>query len=404
VVSNVTATPSSTGATISWTTNEPTTGNIDYGTTSGYGGSASLGAATTAHSVNLTGLSSGTTYHYRITATDAASNVATTDDATFVTTAPSGAGPAINVWYGTHQVFGTFGQTQAWVNVLGNVTDQDGVQSLTYALNGGTATVLTIGPDTRRLQSAGDFNADIAWSSLRVGDNTVLFRATDKLGNASAQSVTITLKSGATRNLPYTINWSTSTPLNEQAQLVDGLWTVDQKGLHIVQPGYDRLVDVGDLTLRDFVVTVPVTVYGFGPGANVYPSNEPLVGLGLRWPGHTAIDNKQPAWGWYPSGAFAWFRWYSPSKIEMRGNNDTPDSKVSASMTLGTKYIMKAQAKTQSNGSTVYSFRMWPASGTEPTTWNDQIAVDNGPATGSIILIAHQVDAAFGSVTVAAAP
>jgi len=192
--------------------------------------------------------------------------------------------------------------------------------------------------------------------------------------------------------------------LNQQAQVVDGSWTVDSKGLHVVQPGYDRLVDVADLSLTDFVVTVPVTVYGFGPGANVYPSNEPLVGLGLRWLGHTAVDSKQPAWGWYPSGAFAWFRWYSPTKIEMRGNNDTPDVKKSASMTLGTAYMLKAQAQTQSSTSTVYSFKMWQQGNAEPSAWGEQITVSGGPTHGSIILIAHQVDAAFGSVTVSPLP
>jgi regulation of enolase protein 1 (concanavalin A-like superfamily) len=405
-ISQVAVQPSTSSAVVTWKTDELSTGSVDYGASSSYGQSAASPASSTNHTATLSGLASGSTYHYSVTAVDGSGNTASTSDATFTTTQSSGnSGPVITVWYGSHQTFGTFAQPQNWANLLGNVSDTDGVQSLTYSLNGASAKTLTMGPDTRRLQYKGDFNADIAWSSLAAGDNTVSLRAVDNLGNASTAQVTLTLANGSARSLPFTVNWSASTPLNDQAQVVDGNWAVDSKGLHIQQPGYDRLVDIGSKSLKDFVVSVPVTVYGFGPDAYKAPSNEPLVGFGLRWQGHTKVDNAQPVWGWYPTGALAWFRWYKPTtQTEMRGNNNTPDVKKAASMTLGVKYMLKAQAQTQASGSTVYSLKMWPASGSEPSAWNQQITVTGGPATGSIILIAHQVDAAFGSVTVTAIP
>lgn len=59
---------------LSWTTNEPTSYRIDYGTTPSYGstinGSSSDDDYQMNHSVELTGLTPGATYYYRITASD----------------------------------------------------------------------------------------------------------------------------------------------------------------------------------------------------------------------------------------------------------------------------------------------------------------------------------------------
>ena len=308
--------------------------------------------------------------------------------------------PVIAIWYGDHQTFGTHSQSQNWINILGNVSDASGVTSLSYTLNGASSNALTIGPDKRRLESAGDFNADIPWTSLSAGDNAVVIRAVDGAGNVATKAITVTRINGAVPTLPYTIDWSTSTPLNDQAQVVDGKWEVTSSGLHIQQMGYDRLVDVGSIAFKDFEVTVPVTVQsGFGPDAFKSPSNQPLVGLGLRWQGHTSIDAAQPAWWWYPTGALAWFRWYTTPKVEIRGNNDTPDLTTNANMAFGTSYIFKARVQTQANGSTTYSFKMWQSGSAEPSAWNETATVSGGPSAGSVILIAHQVNATFGSIS-----
>lgn len=76
-----------TEATITWDTNEPSTSVVDYGLTAGYGSQQSSGSLVTSHSVNLTGLTQGTTYHYKVTSVDAATNSASSTDATFDTDA-----------------------------------------------------------------------------------------------------------------------------------------------------------------------------------------------------------------------------------------------------------------------------------------------------------------------------
>ncbi|MDC4206521.1 MAG: fibronectin type III domain-containing protein [Candidatus Manganitrophus sp.] len=79
----------SSGATISWTTNELADTQVQYGTTTAYGSTTSLNSAlTTAHTQDLTGLSPSTTYHYRVLSRDAAGNLATSGDNTFTTPAP----------------------------------------------------------------------------------------------------------------------------------------------------------------------------------------------------------------------------------------------------------------------------------------------------------------------------
>lgn len=71
-------------ATIAWTTNEPADAQVEYGTSTSYGTSSSLNnSLVTSHSVGLTGLSAGTTYHYRVRSRDAAGNLAVSDDFTF---------------------------------------------------------------------------------------------------------------------------------------------------------------------------------------------------------------------------------------------------------------------------------------------------------------------------------
>jgi hypothetical protein len=76
----------SSGATISWTTNEPSDTQVDYGRTIAYGSVTPLNSElVTAHNRTLSGLAAGTLYHYRVKSRDAAGNLATSGDFTFRT-------------------------------------------------------------------------------------------------------------------------------------------------------------------------------------------------------------------------------------------------------------------------------------------------------------------------------
>jgi spore germination protein YaaH len=96
-VSGVTATPAADGttATVAWTTNVATDGQVQYGATTSYGtwsGYVATSAAT--HSVVLDALTPGATYHYRVRAQDSGGNAVYSADATFTTpTVGTGPGP-----------------------------------------------------------------------------------------------------------------------------------------------------------------------------------------------------------------------------------------------------------------------------------------------------------------------
>ncbi|HYO10196.1 MAG TPA: FG-GAP-like repeat-containing protein, partial [Tepidisphaeraceae bacterium] len=83
VVSNIAAQPGSGRLTISWLTDEPARGVVEYGLTDQYElGSVAQPTLGNSHSVTLSGLQPGQAYHYRIKATDAAGNVRVSGDFT----------------------------------------------------------------------------------------------------------------------------------------------------------------------------------------------------------------------------------------------------------------------------------------------------------------------------------
>ena len=80
----------SSGATITWTSNENATSQVEYGTTTSYGSMSALDASLVmSHSVALTGLASSSMYHFRVWSKDAANNTASSSDMSFTTASPS---------------------------------------------------------------------------------------------------------------------------------------------------------------------------------------------------------------------------------------------------------------------------------------------------------------------------
>ncbi len=77
-----------TSATVSWTTDIPSSSQVLYGTTPSYGQTTTLDPTlATSHSQTLTGLTPGTTYHFAVQSTGSASNTASSGDNTVATIA-----------------------------------------------------------------------------------------------------------------------------------------------------------------------------------------------------------------------------------------------------------------------------------------------------------------------------
>src|SRR6266508_3806400 len=97
VISSVAAgSITTTGATITWNTNENSDSQVEYGTDQTYGHSTTLNPAlVTVHSQGLSGLTAGTPYHYRVKSKDAAGNLAMSGDFTFTATPPDTTPPTV---------------------------------------------------------------------------------------------------------------------------------------------------------------------------------------------------------------------------------------------------------------------------------------------------------------------
>ncbi len=87
VISNVGSVTTASTATVTWNTNEASTGTLYFGTVTpvDFGGSKlQLGTLATSHNALLSGLSASTTYHLIIVAKDSAGNTATSSPSSFI--------------------------------------------------------------------------------------------------------------------------------------------------------------------------------------------------------------------------------------------------------------------------------------------------------------------------------
>jgi hypothetical protein len=392
-------------AAVTWTTNELADSSVAYGPTAAYEyGSVDDPALVINHGIMLPGLDPETTYHYQVTSVDAVGVPASSGDLLFATP-PAGVGPPlIDLWYGTDQSFGQLGLPQVWVNILGNVSDADGVASLTYSLNSGPVKPLNMGPDVYRLAEPGDFNIDIPTADLLDGINSLFITAVDSLDNTSVEIVTIDFASDNVWPLPYTVDWSTVSNIQDVAQVVDGLWAIESGLLRPLQLYYDRLVAIGDIAWGEYEVTVPITIYGFDPGGFNPPSNRPAVGLLLRWLGHTDAGNHQPERGIDPLGAAGLYRISEdgpPYGLSMWTNESPTTPSVIRTLDFGVRYIWKMRVEDIAGLGPLYSLKVWEDGEPEPPAWDLQEQQElTDLAVGSLVLLAHHVDAWFGTVSI----
>lgn len=317
------------------------------------------------------------------------------------------AGPndtVIDVWYGDHQTFGHIGAPQRQVNVLGSISDPDGILRARYRLNGGAAQKLKLGPSDRRAWGPGDFVIELDYATLPAGLNTVTLEVTDVPGNVTTRNVTVEKVGGRVWPLPYTIDWSTASSINDVAQVVDGRWAIEGDSVRPMALGYDRLVDIGDMTWQDYDVTVPITVHSIDHvNGDPWPSNGPLVGVLLRWTGHYPTGT-QPNYGYKPYGAFGAYHTNSDRLTMLDGGSGSGSlfDQSGFRLELETTYMWRFRVQTVPGVGGLYQLRVWEAGQPEPTSWNiTRQATMADQQNGSFLLVAHHVDASFGDVTVA---
>ncbi len=327
-----------------------------------------------------------------------------------------GANPEITVWYGDTQNFGQHGTPQQWVNILGTVLDPAGINSLTYTLNGGAPQNLWIGENASRLITPGDFNVEIDHASLIAGANNVVITAVDNLGNRATHTVVVNYTAGVTWPSTYSIDWRNVSNIQSVAQIVDGVWAVQPDGtVRTLQPGYDRLIGLGDWNnWLNYTVTAQVTMHNVDDPYVPEPPGFPAgfgFGIVMGWKGHTTVQYgvalpDQPRTG-HPFPGLAWFNW-SPglgkAVLELYENTPTAVEQEMAidpsgfQLSFDVPYIFKVQTQQISGSQTQYSFKVWPASGTEPSNWT--VTAVGELSQGGILLAAFRSDVSFGQVTV----
>jgi len=313
-------------------------------------------------------------------------------------------GPTVDVWYGDVQPFGQLGNPQAWANVLGSVSDPHGVGSLAYTLNGGASRGLSIGPDFRRLAEPGDFNVDIAIADLIEGANVVEITAVDGLGNATVHQVVVDYEVGTVWPPTFTADWSAVREIREAAQITDGKWYLTPDGIRTDVVDYDRGFAIGDLSWANFEVTVPITVHAldlraFDPSVRPY-SGAPGLGITARWPGHSELTpGEQPLAYWHPNGAGAWYDFGYNEK--WLGGASGLDQRQAWAMPLGVRHLWKMRCELLPTGETFYGLKIWEDGTPEPPVWD--LSGTEGLAdlqNGSVLFVAHHVDATFGDVEI----
>jgi regulation of enolase protein 1 (concanavalin A-like superfamily) len=319
-------------------------------------------------------------------------------------------------WNGEPLEFGSVGLAQPDVNVQGRVADPDGIQSITYQVNGGQPVAMGLGSTacdvgiscTRRLANDGDFNADIDASTLSPGANTVRIRAIDGAFNVSTIDIPINYTPGTVWPKRYDVGWQGVTDIHEVSQPIDGRWVREDDKLHIEEIGYDRLIAVGDDEWGSFEVEVPVTINSFDSAGYQFPSSGPGIGFIPHWIGHSPSSTVQPKFGFADRlGALVWYRYRSDASAERFEIRDSKARLVAEDLTgkrlrRGTEYIFKMQAEqgTATQGPS-YRLKVWEQGTPEPFNWDISTNLPVGaPDQGSLLLVAHHVDATFGNVQV----
>jgi hypothetical protein len=284
--------------------------------------------------------------------------------------------PQIDIWYGKSQHFGKNGIPQKWINVLG------------------------------RVSSLGDFNVEIDYNELKMGNNILILTASDANGYRNSTTVKVVRHHSEGCPMPYSINWSAVNHILEIVQVVDGLWELNTNGIRIFEPYYDRVIGFGDLSWKDYEVTVMVTFHGMRIPVRGQDGGAGVIhaAIAVRWPGHDD-DNNQPRVKWYPLGATAEFRLKPDLKNcswrILGGGNKVAEENKTRTIQYNVPYMMKHRVKSISDTVTQYVVKLWEADQPEPVDWDVQMLEGaDDIRRGGALIIAHYTDVTFGNIRV----
>lgn len=213
-ISGVSATAiTATGATINWTTNENADTQVEYGPTLTYGSQTTLNTTMVlTHAQNLTGLTAGTLYNYRVKSKDVRGNLSISGNFTFTTLPPANLPPTIsditnkstNEDTALPAVSFTIGDTDTPIANL-TLSAASSNTTLVPAANitlGGTGTSRTVA---------------VMPAANQNGTATITISVSDGNTTTTDQFVLTVVSVNDPPDLPFLTNWS----INEDGQQVD---------------------------------------------------------------------------------------------------------------------------------------------------------------------------------------
>ena len=261
IISGVSASGITTSAaTINWATSEAANSQVDYGLDSSYGSQTTLNSSlVTLHSVALSGLTSGITYHHRVRSADASGNPAVSGDFFFTTLTPDATPPDVFI---TGPSDGAI--VSSTVSVAATASDNLGVIGVQFLLDGSNVGAeVTTSP------------YQYLWNSLNAlnGSHILSAVARDAAGNkTTSDPVSVTVSNAALPGMvaAYAMSeGSGSTTADASGNSNNGtlngpVWTASGKyGAAISFDGSNDYVNVNDSNSLDATsgVTLEAWVY-----------------------------------------------------------------------------------------------------------------------------------------------
>ena len=253
IISNITITNiTPTSATINWITDQSSTSQVKYGLTNSYGTTTTLNASlVTSHSVNLSGLTASTNYHFQVVSTTAANATTSSSDQTFSTiAAPDTTPPSV-----PQNVTAT-ATSSTTVTVSWNAST-DNVAVAGYKLYRGVTQIATVNAPATTYNDTG-LTAGTTYSY------TVAAFDTASPPNVSAQSNSASITTPAypiISNITVTSIAATSATIN---------WITDQSSTSQVKYGLTNSYGTTTTLNSAFVTSHTVTLTGLSASTNYH--------------------------------------------------------------------------------------------------------------------------------------
>src|SRR3984885_5449714 len=193
-ISNVQASGATTSSVqLSWTTNEPATSAVDYGTTAVYGATTPVSSTmATAHQMTLSALAQGTTYHFRVRSTSGSDSAASSDQ-TFSTTGGNNTPPSVQV---TSPAAGA--PPSGKVNQPTTASDNGSIKGVQFRVDGNN-----VGPDI----AASPYVYVLDSSTLSNAAHSISAVATDNNGfSTTSASVAVKVDNAVKDTTPPTVS------------------------------------------------------------------------------------------------------------------------------------------------------------------------------------------------------